>query len=113
MSSRQIAVPFAYCSIGRTGRLCYISSMPKTRKARPGLLVPVVEEGPRISSAERQALRTSLEKARADIAAGDYDVLTPGVLQKEFEAVFGRGKSDKAAAACPRRPAAKRSRRRR
>ena len=85
--------------------------MPKSRKARPGLLVPIVEEVPRISDAERQALRTSLEKARADIAAGDYDVLAPGVLREEFEAVFGRGKSDKAGAASPRRPAAKRSRR--
>jgi hypothetical protein len=85
--------------------------MPKTRKTRPGLLVPVVEEVPRISGAERRTLRTSLEKARADIAAGDYDVLTPGVLREEFEAVFGRDKSHKAAAASPRRPAAKRSRR--
>ena len=59
--------------------------MPKIRKTRPGLLVPVVEEVPRISDAERQALRTSLEKARGDIAAGNYDVLTPGVLREEFE----------------------------
>jgi hypothetical protein len=111
MSSRQTAAPFAHCSIGRTGRICYISTMPKTRKPRAGLLVPVVEEVPRISDAERQALRASLEKARADIAGGDYDVLTPGVLREEFEAVFGRGKSDKTGAASPRRPAAKRSRR--
>jgi|GEM_PF-4836148 len=59
--------------------------MPKIRKTRPGLLVPVVEEVPRISDAERQALRTGLEKARGDIAAGNYDVLTPGVLREEFE----------------------------
>jgi hypothetical protein len=59
--------------------------MPKTRRARAGLLIPVVEEVPRISDAERQALRTSLEKARSDIAAGNYDVLTPAVLREEFE----------------------------
>jgi hypothetical protein len=85
--------------------------MRKTRKARPGLLVPVVEEVPRISDAERQALRSSLDKARADIASGDYDVLTPAGLREEFEDVFGRSKTDKARAASPRRPAAKRNRR--
>jgi hypothetical protein len=61
--------------------------MAKTRKARPGILVPVVEEVPRISDAERKALRASLEEARADIAAGNYDVLTPAVLREEFESI--------------------------
>jgi hypothetical protein len=66
--------------------------MAKTRKVRPGLLVPVVEEVPRISGAERKALRSSLEKARADIAAGNYDVLTPEVLRGEFEDIFYHAK---------------------
>jgi hypothetical protein len=85
--------------------------MAKTRKARPSILVPVVEEVPRISDAERQALRSSLDKGRADIAAGDYDVLTPSLLREEFDAVFGHSKPDKARAASSRRPAAKRNRR--
>ena len=85
--------------------------MAKTRKARPGVLVPVVEEVPRISDAERKALRASLEKARADIAAGNYDVLTPAVLREEFESTFGRLKTDKADAAPLQRPASRRTRR--
>jgi hypothetical protein len=84
-------IPRAYlladCGIGRIGRVCYISPMAKTRKARPGILVPVVEEVPRISNTERKALRASLEKARADIAAGNYDVLTPAALREEFEGI--------------------------
>jgi hypothetical protein len=79
--------------------------MAKTRKARGGILVPVVEEVPRISGAERKALRASLEKARADIAAGNYDVLTPAVLREEFESTFSRSKTDKADAAPLQRPA--------
>jgi len=85
--------------------------MAKTRKARPGILVPVVEEVPRISDAERKALRASLEKARGDIAAGNYDVLTPAVLREEFKSTFGHGKTDKADAAPLRRPASRRTRR--
>ena len=78
--------------------------MAKTRKARPGILVPVVEEVPRISDAERKALRASLEKARTDITAGNYDVLTPAVLREEFESTFGLRKTDKADAAPLQRP---------
>ncbi len=85
--------------------------MAKTRKARPGILVPVVEEVPRISDAERKALRASLEKARTDIASGDYDVLTPAVLRDEFESTFGRRKTDKADAARLQRSASRRTRR--
>jgi hypothetical protein len=86
--------------------------MAKTRKARPGILIPVVEEVPRISDAERKALRASLEKARGDIAAGNYDVLTPAVLRDEFESTFGRRKTaDKADAAPLQRPASRRTRR--
>jgi hypothetical protein len=33
-----------------------------------------------------------LEKARADIAAGNYDVLTPEVLRGEFEDIFYHAK---------------------
>jgi len=66
--------------------------MAKNRKARPGLLVPVVEEVPRISDSERDALRKTLDKARADIAASNYDVVTPATLREEFETVFGRGR---------------------
>jgi hypothetical protein len=78
--------------------------MAKTRKARPGILVPVVEEVPRISDTERKALRTSLEKARADIAAGNYDVLTPTVLREEFESTLGGSRTDKSDAAPLQRP---------
>jgi hypothetical protein len=97
-------------STGEGARVCYISPMAKTRKARSSILVPVVEEVPRISNTEREALRSSLEKARADIAAGDYEVLTPSTLRAEFESVFG-GKTHKTEATPPRRPASKRGRR--
>lgn len=70
--------------------------MAKNRKARPGILVPVVEEVPRISDSEREALRKSLDRARADIAAGNYDVVTPATLRQEFESVFGRGRGKSA-----------------
>jgi hypothetical protein len=66
--------------------------MAKTRKTRLDILVPIVKEVPRISDTEREALRVGLEKARAEIAAGNYDVLTPAVLREEFESTFGRGK---------------------
>jgi hypothetical protein len=59
--------------------------MAKTRKVRPGILVSALEEVPHISDTERKALRVSLEKARGDIAAGNYDVLTLAVLREEFE----------------------------
>jgi len=62
--------------------------MAKPQKARPGILVPTIEEVPRISDAERDALRTSLEKARADIAAGRYDVLTADSMRREFAEIF-------------------------
>ena len=85
--------------------------MAKTRKARPSILIPVVEEVPRISDAERKALRASLEKARADIAAGDYDVVTPASLQDEFETIFRAGEpGNKRHAATRRRPTVRRAR---
>jgi hypothetical protein len=97
--------------IGDSRQVCYISPMAKTRKTRENILVPVVEEVPRISDAERAALRSSLDKARADIAAGDYDVVTPASLREEFDSVFGRGKTGKSATTPLRRPVPKRSRR--
>jgi hypothetical protein len=102
--------PIDDCCTGGKSNVCYISPMAKTRKVRPSMLVPVVEEVPRISDTEREALRSSLEKARSDIAAGDYDVLTPAGMLEEFETVFGH-KTDKAVAASPRRPTAKRGKR--
>ncbi len=69
--------------------------MAKTLKARPSMLVSAVEEVPRISDAERDALRASLDKARADIAGGNYDVVTPASLRREFDGIFGGGKTDK------------------
>ena len=64
--------------------------MTRTLKAtdRPSVLVPAIEEVPRISDAERSALHTSLEKATADIAAGQFDVLTPKLLRGEFDAIY-------------------------
>lgn len=53
-----------------------------------GILVPTVEEVPRISDAERESLRNSLEAARADIASGNYDVLDRKTLRAEFVQVF-------------------------
>ncbi len=67
--------------------------MAKNRKTRPGVLVPVVEEVPRISGSEREALRKSLDKARANIVAGRYDVLTPTTLRGEFEGIYGEGRT--------------------
>jgi hypothetical protein len=58
------------------------------------LLIPIVDEVPRIPDAERAALRASLETASADIASGDFDVLTPISLRAEFDAIYFGGKSD-------------------
>ena len=86
--------------------------MAKALKKRPTILVPTVEEVPRISDAERDALRASLEKARADIAAGNYDVVTSSTLRREFDAIFRDGKTDEELdAALPRRRSHKRKRR--
>ncbi len=86
--------------------------MAKTLKARASILVPTVEEVPRISDAERRTLRASLEQARADIAAGNYDVVTPASLRREFDRISGGSKDAKAReAVAPQRPASKRKRR--
>jgi len=63
--------------------------MGKSLKTRPPVLVSTVEEVAHISDAERERLRKSLEKARADIAAGDYDVVTPAT-RREFDDIFRR-----------------------
>ncbi len=75
--------------------------MAKTRKARSGILVPVVEEVPRISEAEREELRASLKKARAEIAAGNYDVLTPATLRQEFDVIFREDRTGRVRDATP------------
>jgi hypothetical protein len=84
--------------------------MSKTQKARPatGILVPVIEEVPRISESERQELRASLEKARADIAAGNFDVVTRKSLRDEFEDIYNGDDSGEKPAAHAARPRRKR-----
>lgn len=66
--------------------------MAKIRKARSSILIPVVEEVPRISDVEREQLIESLEQARADIAAGNYEIMTSSTLRAEFESVFKHGR---------------------
>jgi hypothetical protein len=70
--------------------------MSKTLRSpeRPSLLIPAVDEVPVISDAERATLRDSLEKAGAEIASGDFDVVTPQSLRSEFDAIYCDGKSD-------------------
>jgi hypothetical protein len=85
--------------------------MAKTLKARASILVPTIEEVPRISDAERRALQTSLEQAHADIAAGNYDVVTSASLRREFDRTSGGSKNAKALEdVASRRPASKRKR---
>jgi hypothetical protein len=62
--------------------------------ARPGILVPAVEEVPSITEAERAKLRVSLEAASKEIAAGNYDEVTSGSLREEFNDIFYNGLSD-------------------
>ena len=59
-----------------------------TTKTTDTIFVPTVEEVPRISDAERAELLASLEESRAEYAAGNYHVLKPGMLRKEFEAIL-------------------------
>jgi hypothetical protein len=70
--------------------------MTRTLKVseRSSLLIPAVEEIARIPEEERAVLRTSLEKASADISAGRYDVLTAKSLRSEFDAIFHDNKTD-------------------
>ena len=48
-----------------------------TIKTSDSIFVPIVEEVPRISDAERAELLASLDEGRAAIEAGNYDVLGP------------------------------------
>ena len=59
-----------------------------TTKPSPTILVPTVEAVPRITDAERAELLASLEESRAEYAAGNSHVLEPGMLRKEFKAIF-------------------------
>ena len=59
-----------------------------TAKTTDTIFVPTVEEVPRISDAERAELLASLEASRAEYAAGNYHVLKPGMLRREFEAIL-------------------------
>jgi hypothetical protein len=59
-----------------------------TTKTATSVLVPSMEEVPRISDADRVELLASLERARAEIASGQSDVLTPGTLRKEFDVIL-------------------------
>jgi hypothetical protein len=70
--------------------------MSKTQREpeRPSLLIPAVDEVPLIPDTERAALLGSLKKASADIASGDFDVVTPRSLRSEFDAIYFEGKSD-------------------
>jgi hypothetical protein len=61
---------------------------------RPSLPVPALDEVPCISDSERAKLQTSLGKASADIASGNFDVLTPQSLRTEFDGIyFGKQQS--------------------
>ena len=59
-----------------------------TVKPSATILVPTVEEVPRITDAERVELIASLDEATAQIAAGDFDVIGPDTLRTEFEAIM-------------------------
>ena len=65
-----------------------------TTKQSATILVPTVEEVPRISDAERAELLASLEETGAQIAAGNYDVIGPDTLRLEFEAIMRDDLSD-------------------
>ena len=82
-----------------------MSKTQKTRRAT-GILVPVIEEVPRISESERQELHASLDKARREIAAGNFDIVTTESLHDEFETVF-RG-DDNVAKSAPHAPRSRR-----
>ena len=59
-----------------------------TGKPTSTIFVTTVVDVPRITDAGRAELLAGLEESRAEYAAGDFDVLTPGKLRKEFEAIF-------------------------
>ena len=69
--------------------------MTKTITQQKTSFVPVttMEEVPVLSDEEREPLRASLDQARAEITAGNFDELTSERLRAEFDAVFYRGKT--------------------
>jgi hypothetical protein len=61
--------------------------------------MPITKTAPSLAddaldSADHDALLVSLEQGRADIAAGRFDVLTPGTLRREFEAILADDPTD-------------------
>ncbi len=82
---------------GRARRLDHVKliAMSKTIKSASGsILVRTIEEVPRVSDAERADLLGSFEAARAEIAAGNYDVVISESLRAEFEAIFYHDETD-------------------
>lgn len=67
--------------------------MPTTKTADT-VLVPVVQDVPRISDAERAELLASLDQAAAQIEAGDFDEIGPDTLRREFQAILEENLSD-------------------
>ncbi len=67
--------------------------MSLTKSPSTHLIPPA--EGPATASDEaRRALLASLETARRDIAAGEFEVLTPGTLRREFDAILDNDMDD-------------------
>jgi hypothetical protein len=65
-----------------------------TMKTASSIFVLSSEGVPRISDAGRTKLLVILEQSRAEIAAGNFDVLKPGTPRKEFEAILDNDPSD-------------------
>lgn len=59
-----------------------------------GSLESTIKDMPRISDQERTALRASLDRAKAEIAAGQFDEVTAESLRAEFNAIYYQGKAD-------------------
>ena len=74
---------------------------PKAKR----IFVPTVEESATITAAERRELVASLKRGRAEIAAGDFDVVTPESLRAEFDGILDHDLTDQQldAKAPPRR----------
>ena len=55
---------------------------------RDAVFVPVVslEEIPRLTATERATLIAELDRAEADMIAGDFEVYSPAWLDKKFRA---------------------------
>ena len=66
-------------------------SLPETASPEP-----LVEGPSRLSGVERASLLAGLEESRAAYAAGQYHVLRPGMLRREFEAILDDDLDDEA-----------------